>query len=157
MYKSCQGEDSEDYVFSTPGYDPCHYFDFEGKTEIKYKLNCKPVDWSGFVVPDGHQEGIGYEYVDLVSEPVRNYPFNYITNDANLKIVDGQSIRFSIDFRNWKYMSQFKRFEHSTNDALIIVGKKEGSQIVDFGSIPKDEDSRYEVGGRMFFEAAVFG
>jgi hypothetical protein len=62
-----------------------------------------------------------------------------------------------MDFRNWKYMSQFKRFEQKTNDAEIIVGNSEGSLIVDFGSIPKDGDSKYEIGGRMFFEATVFG
>jgi hypothetical protein len=90
LYKGCDGQDSADYVYSTPGFDPCHYFDFEGKTEIKYKLKCKPVDNNGFVLLDGHAEGIGYKYVDLVMEPVALRPFVYISNGDNLRIIAGQ-------------------------------------------------------------------
>lgn len=74
-----------------------------------------------------------------------------------MRLISGQAFRFAIDFRNWKYMSEFKRFDHSTSDVEILTGIKEGSQIVNFAAIPKDADSRYEVGGRIFFEATVFG
>ena len=126
MYKGCPGEDSEDYVFSTPGFDPCHFFDFEnGKTDIKYLLNCKAVDKQGFVLPDGHKEGLGYEYVNLVEQPVGR-PFAYMSNDKGLRLTKGLEVSFTMDFRNWKYMSEFVRFEHKTSDPSIIIGEKEG-------------------------------
>ena len=80
LHKGCPKPDSPDYVFSTPGFDPCHFFDFEsGQTEIKYLLNCKAVDKQGFVLADGHKEGLGFEYLDLVEQPTAN-PFPYIKN-----------------------------------------------------------------------------
>lgn len=76
-------------------------------------------------MPDGHIEGLGYEYVDLVKDPTSE-PFPYIKNENGLKILEGLEISFTMDFRNWKYMSEFMRFEHKTSDPLIITGVKEG-------------------------------
>ena len=46
MAKGCrdQNEDSDDYVYSIHGYDPCHKVDFSKTYKMKYKLVCKDVN-----------------------------------------------------------------------------------------------------------------
>lgn len=156
MSKGCSGENSPDYVFSTPGFDPCHSFDLEnGQTEIKYFLNCKAIDKDGYVIPDGHSEGLGYEYADLVEQPTGE-PFPYIENQRGVKIMEGLQITFSMEFRNWKYMSESMKFQHTTSDPMVITGEKEGTQPIDFSSFPSGPDDQYIVGGRVFWEASIF-
>ena len=77
------------------------------------------------MLPEGHKEGLGYEYVDLVEQPSGS-PFPYIKNINGLKIMEGIELSFTMDFRNWKYMSEFVRFEHRTSDPMVITGEKEG-------------------------------
>ena len=64
LYKGCQGqyEDSDYYVYSIQGFDPCNFFDFEKTTNISFKLDCRPVDTKGIVLKKGHVEGLGYDY-----------------------------------------------------------------------------------------------
>lgn len=62
------------------------------------------------------------------------------------------------DFRDWKYLSKLIRFTGNYTDPEIVAGNKEGTLELD---LPKviDQDkngSRYEVGGRIFYEAHVF-
>jgi hypothetical protein len=41
-------KDSEDYVFSISGFDPCNYYDFDNETiTIKYNLSCGEAPKSG--------------------------------------------------------------------------------------------------------------
>lgn len=57
-------------------------------------------------------------------------------------------------------MSKFHRFEQNITDPNIILGKKEGTIEIDFSLITESDksgESSYEVGGRLFFEASVFG
>lgn len=66
----------------------------------------------------------------------------------------------TIDFRDWKYMSQIERFQEETDDLMVIAGLKEGSIEVDFNKMTqRDEkkETKFETGGRMFFEVHAFG
>lgn len=41
LYEGCNSADSEDYVFSIAGYDPCNFYDFDNDTiTISYRLQC---------------------------------------------------------------------------------------------------------------------
>ena len=46
------------------------------------------------------------------------------------------------------------------NDLEILTGKKEGSLEIDFARMSSSDranDSKYEVAGRMYYEAHAFG
>lgn len=48
----------------------------------------------------------------------------------------------------------------NVNDSEILLGNKEGSIEIDFSKMEvsdKQNKSRYEVAGRMFYEAHAFG
>ena len=64
-----------------------------------------------------------------------------------------------IDFRDWKYMSHYKRYYKLIQDKKVLDGRKEGKLKVKFSKMAKQDaqaGSKFEVGGRMFFEATVF-
>ena len=149
----CSGEDSIDYVFSTKGFDPCHFFTPDQKMTIKYSIMCKPVDNRGLVI-DGHPEGLGYPYVDLVSNPRPLTEFKYIeNNETNLKLLESTAVSFNLDFRDWKYMSNYQRFSQEITDPLVLKGLKTQSIEIDFSKLNQGE---HIVGGRAHFEASVF-
>lgn len=65
-----------------------------------------------------------------------------------------------IDFRDWKYLSDLTRFRQVIDDSEVIAGNKEGNITIDFSKMQKldqETDSKYVVGGRMYFEASVSG
>ena len=66
---SDQYEDSDDYVYSIQGYDPCHFFDFDEKTTIKYRLTCRAMNAENRALETGYPERVGFEYIDLVDAP----------------------------------------------------------------------------------------
>lgn len=43
LYKGCTGEDSDYYVYSIPGFAPCHFYDMTKKYNFKFLLQCKPL------------------------------------------------------------------------------------------------------------------
>lgn len=132
---------------------------------MKYKLDCWSVDKDDFLLHDasGHSEGLGYAYEDLVFQPFipPDQKFIYkVSLRTNVKMLGDETLNLFVDFRDWKYMSNFHRFQIQINDTDIILGKKEGSIEIDFAEmINKDEagESNFEVAGRLFFEASVFG
>jgi len=69
LYKGCNGTDSEAYVYSIKGYDPCFKFDFTTKTIMKYLLQCRAISPSGVVKESGHKEGVGYIYENVIRSP----------------------------------------------------------------------------------------
>lgn len=61
MHKGCSHkEDSDYYVYSIKGFDPCHFFDFTKSYKMKYNLQCRPVDDQALVLPNGYAEKVGY-------------------------------------------------------------------------------------------------
>jgi hypothetical protein len=55
LYKGCKDKaDSDYYVYSIQGFDPCFYFDFSKSYTMKYLLQCRPVNEKGVVLPEGH-------------------------------------------------------------------------------------------------------
>lgn len=117
LAKGCRNgkKDSEYYVYSIQGYDPCHFFDFDKNYTIDYKINCKDVNSLTQVVDKGHPEQIGFNYYDLVNATARGNqsksissvsqikpekPFNYsiVNNQTNVKLLKGASLSFTFNF-----------------------------------------------------------
>lgn len=97
LYKGCKGQypDSDEYVYSTPGFDPCFKYDFTKSYSFKYKLDCRDITSKGIVKEEGHQEGVQYSYSEVISidEP-QNFNYNYLyTNDqTNMKLMDDTTL-----------------------------------------------------------------
>ena len=66
----------------------------------------------------------------------------------------------SIDFRDWKWLSNFQRYQIDIEEPEIITGVKEGTIDIDFSKMEQSDregKSLFEVAGRMYYEAHVFG
>ena len=111
---------------------------------------------------DGHRAGVGYNYENVISSPdVSDVKFDYAAtnNVTKLKVMPGEKITVTVDFRDWKYLSDLIRFETVVNDTDVLAGLKEGSIEVDFNKATESDrvnKTRYEVGGRLFLEAHAF-
>jgi hypothetical protein len=69
LYKGCKDRpDSDYYVYSIQGFDPCTYYDFSKNLTVKFLLNCRPIDTNSVVFENGHPEGRGYEYTDFINQ-----------------------------------------------------------------------------------------
>ena len=65
----------------------------------------------------------------------------------------------TFDFRDWKYLSNLIRFSKNITDPDVISGNKEDSIEIDFKKAVDSDtqlSSKFEVAGRIFFEAHVF-
>lgn len=165
LYKGCakDKEDSDYYVYSIQGFDPCFFYDFTKSYTFKYLLQCRGVNSNGVVVPGGHPEGVGYKYKNVVykntTKPLFNYKAVNMQTGTKLFEADTPNVTLTFDFRDWKYLSQIERFTSWTDDPDVVVGNKEGTFDVDFNKMTQrdqKQDTKFEVGGRMFFEANVF-
>lgn len=165
MAAGCPGAvDSDDYVYSIKGYDPCHELDFTRPYELEYNVTCRDVDNEGRVIAGGHQEGLGYGYLDLVSVDTTNIkPFDYkfVSNKTGLRMMDNPDMDFVFDFRDFKYLSKVKRHKQKITDPKIMGGDVNGKIEIDLKYL-LDQDSsgypakaHYVVAGRAFWEANV--
>lgn len=69
LYKGCNGTDSEAYVYSIKGFDPCFKYDFTSNTTMSYLLQCRAINSKGIVKENGHKEGLGYNYENIIRQP----------------------------------------------------------------------------------------
>lgn len=63
FYEKCNLEDTEEYMYSIPGFDPCHPVDFSQKLNVKFFMVCGN---SPFVGLDVTKESVGYPYKDVI-------------------------------------------------------------------------------------------
>lgn len=113
LYKGCNGTDSEAYVYSIKGFDPCFKYDFTTKTTMNYLLQCRGINSKGIVKPEGHKEGVGYNYENVVKAPVfeeSQFKYAAVNNNTAMKVMPGEKITVTVDFRDWKYLSDIIRF-----------------------------------------------
>lgn len=113
MRGGCSEPDSDDYVHSIKGFDPCHEMDFSQPFNIEFNLTCKDVDEDDRVIKGGHPEGLGYAYSNLISvnnETVVPFNYTYESPDVKLNGYEKFDMDFVFDIRDFKYLSNFKRF-----------------------------------------------
>ena len=161
MAQGCTGEDSFDYVYSIKGFDPCFEFDFNEEFELKYKLLCYDVNRRGEVIRGGHPEGLGFNYSNVVSNvTLPNQQINYFaTNpDTGVKLMEGNSVTLQFMFQDWLYLSQNISVTAIITDNDLLLGQKEGLLKIPFPKLVASDQaglSKYEVGGRVYFETKI--
>jgi hypothetical protein len=79
FYEKCNKNDTPEYMYSIPGFDPCHPLDFSKEQEIKFLVNCRYFDDTNSV--DVRTENVGYEYRDVIEAPVNPGNFEYIAHN----------------------------------------------------------------------------
>jgi hypothetical protein len=84
FYKTCDYPDSEYYIYSIHGYDPCYFLDFTTTYDVHYNLNCTSTDSEGYmVVPE---EGLGLAYQDILEFPTwENFTYEVHNVDTGYK------------------------------------------------------------------------
>lgn len=65
--KLCNKPDTDDFVHSIEGYNPCFFFDFNKKYQFKFKLDCRHLNSQGLVQVDPF--AVGYRYLDVIKPP----------------------------------------------------------------------------------------
>ena len=113
---------------------------------------CKPIDANGTVLPQGFIEKIGYEYYDVIKpgstletpnfiynldgiRPLEKFNYVVENNATKFKVNYADTISFAFDFRDWKYLTNFRRFSKVITDPMVIAGLQQGSIQVDFGQV----------------------
>lgn len=83
FYQRCDKEDTPEYMYSIPGFDPCYPLDFTKKQEIKFLINCRYFDETNSV--DVKTENVGYDYRDVI-EPAENPKnFSYVASNPRFQ------------------------------------------------------------------------
>lgn len=149
-------------MYSIQGFDPCHFFDFNQKTDIKFLMKCLPLTKKGIVKENGHTEKLGLEYADVIkqTEPTEKFTYAAVNPETKMKVNKEDSVLFSFDFRDWKYLTNIKKFQLNVTEPEVIAGLKEGSVTVDFKELVDSDEksgSKFEVAGRVYWEASISG
>ena len=56
LHKGCpERPDTPYYLYSVPGYDPCHFFNFSRSYKMKYLIECRSIDEMGQVTTQADQ------------------------------------------------------------------------------------------------------
>ena len=83
-----------------------------------------------------------------------------MVGDIQVPDLNATSVQFNFAFRDWKYLSQSYSFSSIIKDQSVINGTNESwldIHLARLVTLDEQTGSRYEVAGRMFFEATVFG
>lgn len=139
----CNEPDTDDYVHSIKGFDPCHEMDMTQSFNLEYNVTCKDVDDNDKVVPGGHPEGLGYAYSNLVeTDNSTIVPFNYshVSKDIKLNGFETFDMDFVFDVRDFKYLSNIERFSKKITDPEIIIGKKNDTIEIDWPKIVSQDE-----------------
>jgi hypothetical protein len=140
---------------SVEGFDPCFFFDFSSAYTFKYKLNCKSINAKGLISLE--PSSIGYHYKDLIT-PIPT--FETLPLGTKARGISNKKITLTFDFRDWKFLSNTQRYQATVTDPEIITGQKEGEIVIDFSLMRQSDSAKksmFEVAGRVYYEAHVFG
>ena len=163
FYEGCEDkfEDSFYYLYSIPGFSPCFWHKFNESYDIEFKTKCQIVQDGGLTTAS-KEPRVGYPYRDVIREANVN-SLSQVSSSPETEFVvggdddDKEEVVVSFQFRDMKYLSN----KHSFNVTMNIdkAGETEGSVPIDFSKLQSSDasgQSRFIVGGRTFFEAAVF-
>ena len=126
--------DSIDYIFSIGGYDPCFYLDFTQSHIFKFKIACESLK---------EDFQLGYKYQNIIkTEPIRS-----LKNSEKISYPKDKAWVI-FDFRDWKWISNFKRYQVEIQDVDVLNGLKEGKITVDLNQIvqsDKTSETKFEM------------
>lgn len=111
---------------------------------------------------DPESEGVGYRYRDVLVEPKPYSSFNYVAAnpETQFSIMHSDHLIVRFDFRDFKYLSNIMKTQIVIDDPEVMVGLKDASIELDFAALLESDlqgKSRFINGGRVYFEANVFG
>lgn len=144
----------------TPLYTKCvvnlntfdSFVDFSKVYTFTYKLNCRKLTAEGHVQVTS--ESVGYKYSDVISlDPIA-------VGEKVFGQVAATKAVLTFDFRDWRWLTNVQRFQQDIDDPLILSGEKDGSIEVDFRKMRDSDlagDTKFEVKGRLYYEAHIFG
>ena len=83
---------------------------------VEFYINCRQVDETGLV--EVSREEVGYEYRDVIKEP-EFVPFSYVSqnHETSFTLLDDTTVTVSLDFRDFKYLSHYTRFQTNVTDS----------------------------------------
>lgn len=143
-----------------PGYDPCVYLNFSRSQEVVFNLHCKVIDEHGLNNPN--TEAAGYKYRDVVTEAKPYTGFNYVATNpqTQFSMMANDHLIVQFEFKDFKYLSNVMKTQVIITDPEVMVGLKNASIELDFAALIDSDaldQSRFVNGGRVYFEANVFG
>ena len=78
--------------------------------------------------------GLGYKYQDVIKvEPIDQD--NQVNGALSQMRVANNKAIVTLDFRDWKWLSNFQRFTSQVEDEDVLNGSKEGIITVDFSKL----------------------
>ena len=80
--------------------------------------------------------------------------------ETEFSVLDTDKVIVSFDFRDMKYLSNVIKTQQVVTDPEVFTGLKENSIELDFSKLEQSDatgNSRFVNGGRVYFEANVFG
>lgn len=125
-----------------------------------FNLQCKVIDEKGLNKPQ--TEVLGYTYRDVIVEP-KPYTFsNYVATNAQTQfsMMTSEQVIVQFDFRDFKYLSNVMKNQVIISDPEVIVGLKDARIELELPALLESDrsgSSRFINGGRVYFEANVFG
>lgn len=162
FYQRCQKEDTPEYMYSIPGFDPCYPLDFSQKQTIKFMLNCRNFDDTK-TVADPSSENLGYEYRDVVvkAAPPPKESFKYVAENPQnkFKLAQANPVVVAFTLFDWKWLSNLQVVKVNVVDAKQLAGNDNVTIDIDFTQLEASDkrgDSLYVAGGRVYFETEVF-
>jgi hypothetical protein len=123
-------------------------------------MKCKVIDEKG--LNDPNVESAGYKYRDVLVEPKSYSSFNYLAAnpETQFSMMQSDHLIVQFEFRDFKFLSNVMKTQVIIDDPQVMVGLKEASIELDFNALLESDasgDSRFVNGGRVYFEANVFG
>jgi hypothetical protein len=138
FYKRCEKEDTPEYMYSIPGFDPCYPLDFSQKQTIKFMINCRNFDDTQ-TIPDPQSENLGYEYRDVVVKavPPPSESFNYIAHNPNnrFKLTQANPVIVAFTLFDWKWLSNYKVVSVNITDPAQLAGTENATIEFDFSEL----------------------
>ena len=152
--------DTFQYLFSVPGFSPCYPLDFTQTQTISFTLECRTMTPDGLV--DSKDVKTGYPYRDVVQEPSFS-AFTLVTQESESEfslIGDEEGITVSFQLRDMKYLSKHIDSNSTFTNTILSDPTEVGTVEIDFTKATESDargESKYVVGGRVYFEAFVSG
>ena len=134
FYEGCAGlPDSNYYMYSIPGFDPCHKSDFTQINTINFRIVCKLNDGTGTLILE--KENIGYDYRNVLTQPVyQQFQYVAVNNLTGYKLMDNpnDAVQIQFTFFDWKWLSNYKYYTVTVTDPDQLAGNAECSIDINF-------------------------
>jgi hypothetical protein len=164
FYKRCQKEDTPDYMYSIPGFDPCYPLDFSQIQDIKFLIECRNFLPTPNANLNPDTENLGYPYLDILTPAPQPSPsdFGYLSTNprTGLKLISPTAtLLVGLTLFDWKWLSHFQTLTVNVTDPNQLAGLVNVTMPINFTKLEESDgkgDSLFVAGGRVYFETEVY-